>query len=265
MNNPPVEKVKKDRKFYLLLALIISGLMVLCVLGLVLLFGLQRELKDIKSTQKESHVNQIRTNQLLLSSMDWSTRRQKYILFMRDMILAEWKRIGEKNVDISKAYNYSEIIMRNVENFPNIDPSLILSMACVESAFGEKATSPKGAAGMLQIMPYTARPYFELYGLPYSDSALYQPPINLKIGIKLLADILASCHSVETSIAVYNGGKWGLNYPDLMDKVPDETKRYVPCVVAKWKEYKDLYETYHVDSLMMKHDSVQTKTKIRKA
>ena len=246
------EKQKGDRKHKFLLALIISGLLFLCIVGLVILFGVQRELKDIKSTQREGHVNQIKTNQLLLSSMDWSTRRQKYILFMRDMIVSEWSRIGEKNLDVSKAYNYAEIIMRNVENFPNIDPSLILSMACIESAFGEKAVSFKGAIGLLQLMPYTARPYFELYGIPYSDSALAQPPVNFKIGIKYFSEIVASYPRIETSVAVYNGGKWGSYYPDYMSKVPDETKGYVPNVLKKWKEYKDLFETYRVDSLLIK-------------
>jgi len=243
---------KHDKKFLILITLIIVGLLTLCGAGLFLLNALHKELKDIKTTQKESHVNQIRTNQLLLSSMDWSTKRQKYILFMRDMIISEWKRVGEKKIDISKAYNYSEIIMRNVENFPQIDPSLILSMICVESAFGEKATSFRGAIGMLQIMPLTARPYFEVYGIPYSDSALYQPSLNLKIGIKYIADITSCYPNMETSVAVYNGGKWGTYYPDSMSKVPEETKKYVPAVVSKWKEYHNLFEVYRVDSMIVK-------------
>jgi hypothetical protein len=258
MNDQPEVKQKRDKKFHILLILIIFGLLFLCISGLMFLSGLKNELKDIKSTQKQSHVNQIKTNQLLLSSMDWSTQRQKYILFMREMIVAEWERIGEKNVDVSKAYSYAEIIMRNVENFPNIDPSLILSMACVESAFGEKATSLMGAAGMLQLMPFTARPYFELYGLPYSDSALYIPQINVKIGVRHFADILVSYNNVETSVAVYNGGKWGSFYPSNMQKVPEETQKYVPSVIAKWKEYSELYKTYRVDSSLTKVDSIKT-------
>jgi hypothetical protein len=249
------EKTKKDKKFHILLILIISGLSILCILGLIALFCLQKELKEIKSTQEESHVNQMKTNQLMLSSMDWATRRQKYVLFMRDMIVSEWKRIGEDNVDISKAYNFSEMIMRNVENFPNLDPSLILSMACIESAFGEKATSVKGAQGMLQIMSYTARPYFELYGMPFNDSLLYTPSINIKIAVRHFADIVASYPRTETSIAIYNGGKWGTYYPDEIKKVPDETKEYVGKVMAKWQQYKELYESYHIGPLTIKTDS----------
>jgi soluble lytic murein transglycosylase-like protein len=246
------EPVKKSKKFTILIFLVITGLMSLCVTGLLLLYLLQKELKDIKSTQDESHANQIRTNQLLLSSMDWATKRQKLILFMRDMIIDEWKRVGEKKIDISKAYSHAENIMKNVENFPQIDPCLVLSMGCVESTFGEKALSPKGAIGFLQLMPYTAKPYFEIYGIPFSDTLLFQSSINIKIGIRVFADIFSCYHSVETSVAVYNAGKWGLNYPNYMDKVPDETKKYVPSVMAKWISYKSLLEKYHVDSVATK-------------
>lgn len=246
---------KRDMKFITLVVLTIAGLLSLCVVGLMLLYFLHKEIKDIKFTQKENHVNQIKTNQLLLSSMDWSTKRQKYILFMRDMMTREWTRIGEKKIDISKAYDYSEIIMKNIENFPHIDPALILSMACVESSFGEKAKSYMGAIGMLQIMPLTAKPYFELYSIPYSDSALYKPPINLKIGIKHFADILSCYPNLETSVAVYNGGRWGTFYPDSMSKVPEETKKYVPLVMSKWKEYRDKFETYRIDSILIKAES----------
>jgi soluble lytic murein transglycosylase-like protein len=196
--------------------------------------------------------------------MDWSTKRQKYILFMRDMIIKEWVRVGAQKIDISKAYNYSEIIMKNVENFPNIDPSLILSMACVESAFCEKAVSPMGASGMLQIMPYTARPYFEFYGIPYCDSTLFQPTVNLKIGIKHFADILASYHNVERSVAVYNAGKYGAYYPDSMSKVPEETKKYVPNVVSKWNKYKTDFETYRVDSILVQSEDKKELKKIKR-
>ena len=255
MLDPKDQPKKHDKKFITLVILTIAGLLCLCTMGLVILYFLHKDINYIRFSQKENQVNQIKTNQLLLSSMDWSTKRQKYILFMRDMIVKEWARTGDTKIDISIAYNYSEIIMRNVENFPHIDPSLILSMACVESSFGETATSFKGAVGMHQIMPLTAKPYFELYGIQYSDSALYQPPINLKIGIKHFADILSCYPNTETSIAVYNGGKWGTFYPDSMGRVPEETRRYVPCVVSKWKEYREAFETYRIDSLIINSDS----------
>ena len=250
-----------NKKLVLLISGVITGFILVFILGLILLYFLDKDLKEIKNTQVKSQVNQVKTNQLLLSTMDWSTKRQKYILFMRDMIISEWQRIGDKNIDVSKAYNYSETIMKNVENFPHIDPSLILSMACNESAFGEAAVSFRGARGVLQIMPFTAKPYFELYGIPYSDSALHQPAVNIKIGIRYVADILSCYSNVETCLAVYNGGKWGSYYPDSMRKVPEETKRYVPCVMAKWKEYKSVFESYRIDSLKIK-DDIKEETKV---
>jgi soluble lytic murein transglycosylase-like protein len=189
--------------------------------------------------------------------MDWATKRQRLILFMRDMIIEEWERVGENKIDISRAYSHAEVIAKNVENFPQIDPCLVLSIGCVESTFEERALSPKGAIGFLQLMPYTAKPYFEIYGIPFSDTLLYQSSINIKIGIRLFADIFSCYHSVETSVAVYNGGKWGLNYPNSMDKVPDETKKYVPSVMAKWGVYKNLLEKYRVDSIATKDYKVK--------
>jgi len=193
----------------------------------------------------------------LLSSMDWATRRQRSILFMRDMILDEWKRIGEEDIDVGKAYNYAELIMRNTENFPSLDPFLIMAIAWRESAFGERRVSFRGAIGVMQLMPHTARPYFELYGIPYSDSALYQPVNNFKVAIRLFADIVTSYNKIEKSLAIYNCGNYGIYYPDSMIWIPDETRKYVPDVLSKWVEYKIAFETFHVDSLLIKTTTIK--------
>jgi soluble lytic murein transglycosylase-like protein len=176
---------------------------------------------------------------------------------MRDMIIDEWKRVGDDKIDVSRAYTYAELIVRNVENFPDIDPLLVLSMACVESAFGEKAVSFRGAAGILQVMPYTARPYFELFGIPYSDSALYLPANNIRVGIRYFADILASHYKLEKALAIYNCGYAGEYYLDSMVYIPQETREYVPKVLCKWVEYKRLFEEFNVNSLLVKADTIR--------
>lgn len=256
--------MKKREKF------VIGVLVILCaLLGVASFYGYQMvtqltaEIAEIKEAQKHQRANQIETNQLLLSTMDWSTRRQKQILFMRDMIISEWKRIGEKErvkrgitLNLGEAYYIADNIVANTEIYPNIDPLLILALSWKESAFWRKARSFKGALGIMQVMPATARPYFDLYGISFSQGKLYDPATNIKIGTRFFDDVFASYETLEKTLAYYNGGRWGAAYyPDSLDKCHEETKDYVPKVLAKFEEYKELYKSFRIDSSMVPNKS----------
>lgn len=260
-NNRSNKKMRKRDKF------VITMLLILCVLlGTAAFFGykmvtqLTFEIAEIKEVQKHQRANQIETNQLLLSNMDWTTRRQKQTLFMRDMIISEWKRIGKKerqkrglDLNLNEAYGIADNIMLNAEIYPNIDPLLVLAICWKESAFWRGATSYKGAIGLMQVMPATARPYCEIFGISFDTRKLYDPGTNIKIGTRFLDDVTASYGSIPKSLAYYNGGVWGAAYyPDSLDKCPDETVDYVPKVIEKWKEYQEIYKSFRVDSTMVR-------------
>lgn len=253
-------KIKKREKFVIILLIILCGL-----LGSVIFYGykmidrLTNEIVSIKESQEEQKANQIETNQLLLSNMDWSTQRQKQTLFMRDMIIKEWRRLGSKERDardislnLNEAYDIADNIMMNSEIYPDLDPLLVLAICWKESSFWKRAKSSKGALGLMQVMPVTARPYFELFGISFSNRKLYENSVNVKVGTRFLDDVYATYGTVEKSLAYYNGGRWGATYyPDSLEKCAYETAAYVPKVISKYEEYKELYKSFRVDSSMV--------------
>lgn len=109
--------------------------------------------------------------------------------------------------------------------------ALILAVMAVESNFDPRALSDKGAMGLMQLMPGTAR---DLY---VSDA--WDPAQNIEGGsryLRLLANQYAG--DMIRTLAAYNAG------PDAVrragDAVPDipETKEYVRKVVALYQAYK---------------------------
>ena len=78
-------------------------------------------------------------------------------------------------------------------------PALVLAVASVESGFQPKAVSPKGAQGLMQLMPATAA------SLGVSDA--FDPETNLEGGSRYLAELIALYGGDLTkALAAYNAG-----------------------------------------------------------
>lgn len=110
-----------------------------------------------------------------------------------------------------------------------VDVALVMALVEVESGFNTAAVSPKGARGLMQLMPTTAR----LYGLR-DVQELHRPARNLEIGIRHLKDLLA-VHSNQPALALasYNAGQGAVSRHGQRIPRYIETMLYVPAVLAK--------------------------------
>jgi soluble lytic murein transglycosylase-like protein len=102
-----------------------------------------------------------------------------------------------------------------------VDSRLVHAVVTVESAYQPRARSVKGARGLMQLMPDTARQY----GVRNS----YNPESNLDAGIKHLRSLLDR-FDLKLAIAAYNAGEASVQRFGGIPPYP-ETRDYVARVL----------------------------------
>lgn len=112
-----------------------------------------------------------------------------------------------------------------------VDGLLVAAIVQAESRFSPHAVSPRGAVGLMQIMPATA----EIYG----TVDLYDPAVNLEVGSQYLAWLLKELDGdVERAVAAYNAGLAPVLRYGGVPPYP-ETRRYVSKVLALYREHSE--------------------------
>ncbi|MBF0118706.1 MAG: lytic transglycosylase domain-containing protein [Desulfobacterales bacterium] len=121
-----------------------------------------------------------------------------------------------------------EIISQAANDF-NLDPHLIASIVKTESNFDQDSVSPKGAMGLMQLMPKTA----EELGVQNP----YNPKENIIAGSRYLKSLLDKYDgNLKLSLAAYN---WGMGNVDRhTDSLPNETKEYIERVMSYYQAPK---------------------------
>lgn len=99
--------------------------------------------------------------------------------------------------DLQVDARYDPIIAR-VSAQHGVDTSLVRAVIQVESAYQARAQSPKGAMGLMQLMPATARQY--AVGDPYN------PESNIEAGVRHLKSLLER-FPLKLALAAYNAGE----------------------------------------------------------
>lgn len=109
-----------------------------------------------------------------------------------------------------------------------IDPNLILAVIATESAYDPDARSPKGAQGLMQLLPATA--------LRYGVSDAYDPKQSILGGARYLADLLRLFdQDVSLALAAYNAGERAVERHGRRIPPYRETMAYVPRVLAHYR------------------------------
>jgi hypothetical protein len=116
---------------------------------------------------------------------------------------------------------YGEIISAMSEAH-GVDPLLVRALIQVESKYNPRARSSKGAMGLMQLMPQTAR--------EYNLRNPYDPKSNIEAGIRRLKSLIDKW-GVELALAAYNAGEGAVA---RFNGVPPyrETQSYVSRILS---------------------------------
>jgi soluble lytic murein transglycosylase-like protein len=102
----------------------------------------------------------------------------------------------------------------------DVRPALVRAVVQVESAFNPYARSPKGAQGLMQLMPSTA----ELFGVKNP----FNPEENIRAGVAYLRQLLNRyANNEELALAAYNAGPKAVDKYDQSVPPYAETRNYV--------------------------------------
>ena len=115
-----------------------------------------------------------------------------------------------------------EALIAKAAEAHDVDPNLVRAVIHVESAYKPKAKSRKGAMGLMQLMPATAR--------EYGVRNAYDPAENINAGVKHLRSLLDE-FDVPLALAAYNAGQGTVR---RYGGIPPyrETRAYVRKILA---------------------------------
>jgi soluble lytic murein transglycosylase-like protein len=121
---------------------------------------------------------------------------------------------------VAAPVKYGEIIDK-ISAEHGVSAKLVRAVIQVESAYHERARSPKGAMGLMQLMPATAR--------QYAVQDPYDPASNIEAGIKHLQSLLQRL-PVAWALAAYNAGEAAV---ERFNGIPPyrETQDYVSRIM----------------------------------
>ena len=135
-----------------------------------------------------------------------------------------------------------------------IDPYIAAGLIRQESVFNPNATSRVGARGLMQVMPATGQLVSKRQGGGTITAAdLYNPLLNIKLGMNYLAQVLGQFGRIEYAAAAYNAGpgraqRWiaergSMDIEDWIENIPfSETRGYVQGVLRYAANYRRLYK-----------------------
>ncbi|MCB0333571.1 MAG: lytic transglycosylase domain-containing protein [Bdellovibrionales bacterium] len=138
--------------------------------------------------------------------------------------LKEWA-----SLDLSSYLKHQEILL-TAAYINELDPDLLRAIILLESGFKEHAISPRGAIGLMQLMPRTAKE------LGVIDP--YNPIQNIAGGAKYFAYLLKHFEgNMELALAAYNAGPAAVR---KYNGIPPfkETQHYIEKVTYAYKKFR---------------------------
>jgi soluble lytic murein transglycosylase-like protein len=129
---------------------------------------------------------------------------------------------------LARSVEYDAVIAR-AAGAAKVRPELVRAVIVVESGFNPRAISRRGAIGLMQLLPSTAR--------RFGAFNAFDPEQNIHAGARYLAELISRFGSdkLELVLAAYNAGenaveKYGRRIPPYK-----ETQAYVPNVLKMYR------------------------------
>lgn len=116
-----------------------------------------------------------------------------------------------------------EVLISDTAKRQDLDPDLLRGVVRQESSFRPCAVSPKGALGLMQLMPATAAQ------LGVKDP--FDPRENLDAGAKFLKQLMSMYEDLPLALGAYNAGPGKVNLAEGVPKIP-ETLNYVQKILS---------------------------------
>ena len=154
---------------------------------------------------------------------------KRFKIFMRDLKKDKELRTKLKYVSSVNPVEYEQIIKMYSAKY-GVNASLVKAVIHAESGYNPNAVSSKGASGLMQLMPGTAK------SLKVADS--FNPRDNVEGGVKYLRFLLNTFHGdVSLALAAYNAG---LSKVAKYGGIPpyNETRTYVNRVLSYMQTYQ---------------------------
>ena len=143
-------------------------------------------------------------------------------------------------VQAAPGYGQVRKHLREASSAHSIDYELLQALIATESGFDIDAVSPKGAIGLMQVLPATA----QRYGLAGDrkrslDQKLADPRTNIRTGSRYLGDLIRLFPGqLELALAAYNAGEGAVQRAG--NRIPNyrETQNYVKTVLQLYAVLK---------------------------
>ncbi|MBU64024.1 MAG: lytic transglycosylase domain-containing protein [Cupriavidus sp.] len=182
----------------------------------------------------------------------------RYTLFMRDGGHLDSADLGHRGAitlqgksspEREKLFRYMlnhpnirqvEPIIQQVADAQNVDPALVKAVMAVESGFNASAVSPKGAIGLMQVIPDTGARFGVAADKRRSvEQKLADPKLNISAGVRYLRFLMELFpNNLELVLAAYNAGEGAVQrYNNQIPPFP-ETRQYVSTVLEFYRLYQ---------------------------
>jgi soluble lytic murein transglycosylase-like protein len=171
-------------------------LMLVLVMGFLVGARYQRVLDNVEALQSLTAVQKNR-----ISELNTANSHLASVVRLHEILAENRIYLSRSNVEAMASR------VEQVSRKYGVGSDMIYAVIRVESSFDPMALSNKGAMGLMQLLPSTAREVASRLNIRWTDERmLWDPMTNLEMGTFYLSTLMTRFDNVEVALAAYNQG-----------------------------------------------------------